>query len=255
MRGWLLQLSLVYSWIMCVSQLQNGCKGYQKCFSVTNNDERHQIKSNEVYKPAEMNNKESANEALGNGMHHVFSTRTPKNDLSAQREEKPANFIPFEAESSSQNSNTSHVSMKLDGSRLELKSAHSLTDTTLPVSDTIHSIVANTNYQYLLHTDLYNEKQRIHELEDPELKPLYIGGLLELSINSHISDGVLEAADLPNGDAILQAADLALKHINERNFIPGYKLYMFYNDTKVGSDLCIIRFYDHIVDIGLVLSN
>jgi hypothetical protein len=58
---------------------------------------------------------------------------------------------------------------------------------------------------------------------DPGLTKLYIGGLFELTDTSYTKTGRSELA----------AATLALRHINEQNFIPGYYLDMVYNDTMV----------------------
>ena len=57
------------------------------------------------------------------------------------------------------------------------------------------------------------------------LKTLYIGGLFELSDTSFTVTGLSELA----------AATLAIQHINEQKFIPGYQLDMVYNDTKVST--------------------
>ncbi|KAK0064724.1 gamma-aminobutyric acid type B receptor subunit 1 [Biomphalaria pfeifferi] len=53
---------------------------------------------------------------------------------------------------------------------------------------------------------------------------LYIGGLFELS-----------SRDGPNGYSELDAALLAISHINDQNIIPGYKLNLLYNDSKVSN--------------------
>lgn len=56
------------------------------------------------------------------------------------------------------------------------------------------------------------------------VKPLYIGALFELS-GSGSSRG--------SGLSDLESAQLAIRHINERQFVPGYRLELIYNDTKV----------------------
>ncbi len=54
---------------------------------------------------------------------------------------------------------------------------------------------------------------------------IYIGGLFELSETT---------AGITYGQSELAAAQLAIRHINQQGTLPGYKLHMFYNDTKVG---------------------
>ena len=62
------------------------------------------------------------------------------------------------------------------------------------------------------------------------LTKLYIGGLFELTDTSYTKTGKSELA----------AATLALRHINEQQFIPGYYLDMVYNDTRVSNSQIII---------------
>ncbi|KAH9505705.1 hypothetical protein Btru_055553 [Bulinus truncatus] len=57
--------------------------------------------------------------------------------------------------------------------------------------------------------------------EDVPVRTLHIGGLFELS-----------SRDGPNGYSELDAALLAIDHINDKNIIPGYKLKLLYNDSK-----------------------
>lgn len=59
----------------------------------------------------------------------------------------------------------------------------------------------------------------------PKLPKLYIGGLFELN----------DTKVAVNGRSELDAALLAVQHINDKGFIPGYHLEMVYNDTKVGT--------------------
>jgi len=56
-----------------------------------------------------------------------------------------------------------------------------------------------------------------------DLKKLYIGGLFDLS------GGIPSTNDFSE----LAAAQLALRHINEQRYVPGYQLELVYNDTKV----------------------
>ena len=55
------------------------------------------------------------------------------------------------------------------------------------------------------------------------LKTLYIGGLFDLS-------GGIPSS---NDQSELAAAQLALRHINDQRYVPGYRLELVYNDTKV----------------------
>lgn len=57
---------------------------------------------------------------------------------------------------------------------------------------------------------------------DDALTTLYVGGLFELS-HTHADSGAAELA----------SALLAIDHVNQQRFIPGYKLDMFHNDTQV----------------------
>ena len=52
---------------------------------------------------------------------------------------------------------------------------------------------------------------------------LYIGGIFELSQNSHAESARSE----------LDAALLAISHVNEKRIVPGYVLELVYNDSKV----------------------
>lgn len=55
-------------------------------------------------------------------------------------------------------------------------------------------------------------------------RTIYIGGLFELS----------GSRDVRRGYSELTAAKLAVSHINDKGILPGYKLELLYNDTKVG---------------------
>ena len=63
---------------------------------------------------------------------------------------------------------------------------------------------------------------------------LYIGGLFELSGSEH------EA----NGKSELDAALLAVKHVNAMRVIPGYELKLLFNDTKVSQS-----FYNRVCNL------
>ncbi|XP_041357870.1 gamma-aminobutyric acid type B receptor subunit 1-like [Gigantopelta aegis] len=65
---------------------------------------------------------------------------------------------------------------------------------------------------------------------------LYIGGLFELSGSEH------EA----NGRSELDAALLAVQHVNSMHVIPGYELELLYNDTKCDPGTGTNAFYDLI---------
>ena len=85
--------------------------------------------------------------------------------------------------------------------------------------------------------DIYTVAEPFHL--SPALKKLYIGGLFELSDTSYTKTGTSELA----------AATLALKHINEKQFIPGYYLDMVYNDTMVSATYAfdLLLLYDNRV--------
>ena len=63
---------------------------------------------------------------------------------------------------------------------------------------------------------------------------IYIGGLFELSDTP---------VGITYGQSELAAAQLAIRHINQQRILPGYKLHMFYNDTKVGHSVNTIKFF------------
>ncbi|KAL8607269.1 hypothetical protein ACOMHN_047600 [Nucella lapillus] len=57
----------------------------------------------------------------------------------------------------------------------------------------------------------------------PEEKVLYIGGIFELSQNSHAESARSE----------LDAALLAIRHVNDKQVVPGYRLQLVFNDSKI----------------------
>ena len=61
-----------------------------------------------------------------------------------------------------------------------------------------------------------------------DLKTIYIGGLFEITSDSEVGEGCTELA----------AARLALHHVNNARVIPGYRLDIVYNDTKVRNNNC-----------------
>ena len=66
--------------------------------------------------------------------------------------------------------------------------------------------------------------------EDSGLLNVYIGGLFELTDTPGI---------VTYGRSELASAQLAIRHINEKGILPGYKLNMLYNDTKVSTALSL----------------
>ena len=56
------------------------------------------------------------------------------------------------------------------------------------------------------------------------LRSIYIGGLFPLS----------DSTTAVNGRLDLEAACLALNHVNEKNVLEGYQLVLYFNDTQVG---------------------
>ena len=60
-------------------------------------------------------------------------------------------------------------------------------------------------------------------IDDDLSKIIYIGGLFPLSGTSFSRNGRID----------LQAACMAIDHVNQQNFIRGHKLVMYYNDTQV----------------------
>lgn len=75
-----------------------------------------------------------------------------------------------------------------------------------------------------LHADMMGPSQEEDEEEDSDLRNVYIGGLFELTDTPGI---------VTYGRSELAAAKLAIRHINQQGLLPGYKLHMVYNDTKV----------------------
>lgn len=59
--------------------------------------------------------------------------------------------------------------------------------------------------------------------EEEEEGVLYIGGIFELTNNPHSAS--------PRSE--LDAALLAIRHVNEQRIVPGYRLHLVYNDSKV----------------------
>ncbi|KAI0240329.1 hypothetical protein LSAT2_008979, partial [Lamellibrachia satsuma] len=68
------------------------------------------------------------------------------------------------------------------------------------------------------------------------LKKLFIGGLFDLS-------GGIPSS---NDQSELAAALLALRHINDQRYVPGYQLELVYNDTKCDPGYGAEAFYDLI---------
>ena len=66
----------------------------------------------------------------------------------------------------------------------------------------------------------------LSEEDDAGLHRVYIGGLFELTDTPGI---------VTYGRSELAAAKLAIRHINQQGILPGYKLHMVYNDTKVST--------------------
>ena len=66
----------------------------------------------------------------------------------------------------------------------------------------------------------------LSEEDDSGLHRVYIGGLFELTDTPGI---------VTYGRSELAAAKLAIRHINQQGILPGYKLHMVYNDTKVSA--------------------
>ena len=66
-----------------------------------------------------------------------------------------------------------------------------------------------------------------HDSDGRPNRTLYIGGLFELSDNSHEASARSE----------LDAALLAVRHVNEKGVVPGYNLQLVYNDSKVSRKL------------------
>ena len=78
------------------------------------------------------------------------------------------------------------------------------------------------------HNGQPEEDSNGQDLGTSNTKDIYIGGLFPLSSTTSFSK---------NGRSNLEAACLALEHINRQKFIPGYRLLMYYNDTQVSLDL------------------
>ncbi|KAL1434779.1 hypothetical protein MTO96_001675 [Rhipicephalus appendiculatus] len=72
---------------------------------------------------------------------------------------------------------------------------------------------------------------------DEERKAVYLLGLFELT-------GSCEAAR--GGRAERAAARLAIRHVNERNVVPGHRLEMYYNDTRCDAGAAINAFFHAI---------
>ena len=83
--------------------------------------------------------------------------------------------------------------------------------------------ISNPSSQPLLKDTVTSDDETLTVSPQPQLPKLYIGGLFELN----------GSAITRNGRSELEAAQLAVDHINEQQFIPGYHLEMFFNDTKV----------------------
>ena len=71
--------------------------------------------------------------------------------------------------------------------------------------------------------------KRLAALQRTEPSPppvmLHIGGLFELTSRSGDPN--------PRGVSELEAAKLAIRHINQQRFVPGYRVVLLHNDTKV----------------------
>ena len=65
------------------------------------------------------------------------------------------------------------------------------------------------------------------EQQSATSKDIFIGGLFPLSSTTSFSK---------KGRSNLEAACLALEHINRQKYIPGYRLLMYYNDTQVSTN-------------------
>ncbi|XP_076468400.1 uncharacterized protein LOC143299155 [Babylonia areolata] len=74
----------------------------------------------------------------------------------------------------------------------------------------------------------------------PEDKILYIGGIFELSQNSHAESARSE----------LDAAFLAIRHVNDKGVVPGYTLQLVFNDSKCDAGVATDVFYDMIYRMG-----
>lgn len=72
---------------------------------------------------------------------------------------------------------------------------------------------------------------------------IYIGGLFELSGSRDNGCGYSE----------LTAAKLAVSHINAKGILPGYKLQLLYNDTKVGPNIFYSTFIVPVDYIFLII--
>lgn len=71
----------------------------------------------------------------------------------------------------------------------------------------------------------------LSEEDDAGLHRVYIGGLFELTDTPRI---------VTYGRSELAAAKLAIRHINQQGILPGHKLHMVYNDTKVSTVFILI---------------
>ncbi|KAH8038241.1 hypothetical protein HPB51_000035 [Rhipicephalus microplus] len=74
--------------------------------------------------------------------------------------------------------------------------------------------------------------QPLPSLTDEERKTVYLLGLFELT-------GSCEAAK--GGRAERAAARLAIRHVNERNVVPGHRLEMYDNDTRMRT-VCVTNY-------------
>ncbi|XP_025088236.1 gamma-aminobutyric acid type B receptor subunit 1-like [Pomacea canaliculata] len=72
--------------------------------------------------------------------------------------------------------------------------------------------------------------------EEEEEGVLYIGGIFELTNNPHSAS--------PRSE--LDAALLAIRHVNEQRIVPGYRLHLVYNDSKCDAGVGTDVFYDMI---------
>ena len=113
-------------------------------------------------------------------------------------------------------------------------------DTKFPVSSkpasntTIPYVTLSTPYlkEHLARDQITEEEPfggpllGLSEEDDAGLHRVYIGGLFELMDTPGI---------VAYGRSELAAAKLAIRHVNKRGILPGYKLHMVYNDTKVST--------------------
>lgn len=116
---------------------------------------------------------------------------------------------------------------------------HSITDNEsiifenlLFANESVYEYDGNNEYE-IKHDILFNKSQQI-EFSGNYSHTLYILGLFELSTRWGVRfEGVSE----------MMAAQLAVNHINNNNILPGYKLELLKNDTKVSDSETIFRKY------------